>query len=163
MSEIPGIEYDINKRWEQGTPHHPKSEALFKRIEQIDFEFCDGYFDWQAGGDGDNGENLMYEMDIYFEEQDALRSDVALKERKSEDPQIWRMTPLEFRDWYRASEDNRIQTRSFFENEMGWEEGCEYCAIGQVESLFVEAHKRIVQWAVSHNKNVPADIRALYH
>ncbi len=67
-----GVEYDINKRWEKGTPHHPNSVKLFKRIAQIDFELCSDYFCWKSGGDGDNGETLMYEMDIYFEEQDAL-------------------------------------------------------------------------------------------
>ena len=33
------IERDINKRWEQGIPHHPKSEKLFKRLEEIDWEY----------------------------------------------------------------------------------------------------------------------------
>jgi hypothetical protein len=64
------IERDINKRWEQGIKHHPKSMALFKRLEDIDFRLCDDYFCWKYGGDGDNGETLMYEMDIIFEEDD---------------------------------------------------------------------------------------------
>jgi len=65
-----GIEWDINKRWENGTPHHPKSIKLFKSIETIDFELVGDYFRWKSGGDGDNGETLMYEMDIYFELED---------------------------------------------------------------------------------------------
>lgn len=67
-----GIEYDINKRWEEGIDHHPKSIELMSAIAKIDFLLCDDHFSWKIGGDGDNGEILMYEMDIYFEEQDIL-------------------------------------------------------------------------------------------
>jgi hypothetical protein len=65
------IEYNITKRWEQGVPHHPKSIALFKRLAEIDFQHCADYFCWKSGGDGDNGETLMYELDILFEERDS--------------------------------------------------------------------------------------------
>jgi hypothetical protein len=64
------IEYNINTRWEQDVPHHPKSLALFKRLAEIDFKFCNDCFCWKSGGDGDNGETLMYELDILFEEDD---------------------------------------------------------------------------------------------
>ena len=79
MKKIPGIEYDINKRWEKGDPHHPKSVDLFKRIAEIDSALCGDYFCWKSGGDGDNGESLMYEMDIYFEEQSALAAEKGKK------------------------------------------------------------------------------------
>ena len=62
---------DINKRWEEGIDHHPKSIELFKSIAEIDFEFCNDYFCWKSGGDGDNGETFMYELDIHFERIDA--------------------------------------------------------------------------------------------
>jgi len=62
-----GIETNLTKRWENGVNHHPKSIDLFKAIEDIDFCLCSDYFQWKSGGDGDNGESLMYEMDIYFE------------------------------------------------------------------------------------------------
>lgn len=65
------VERDINKRWEQGIDHHPKSEELMKALMKIDIELCNDYFCWKKGGDGDNGETLMYEMDIYFECLDA--------------------------------------------------------------------------------------------
>ena len=65
-----GIEYDVAKRWEKGIPHHPKSQALFARLARLDFERCDDYFCWKSGGDGDNGEQLMYELDILFEEDE---------------------------------------------------------------------------------------------
>jgi hypothetical protein len=64
------IETDVNIRWEKGIPHHPESEKLMKAIADIDFVLCDDYFCWKTGGDGDNGETLMYEMDIYFEAKD---------------------------------------------------------------------------------------------
>jgi hypothetical protein len=65
------VETNITKRWEQGTPHHPKSVELFKALEKIDFEHGGDFFCWKSGGDGDNGEHLMYEMDIYFEALEA--------------------------------------------------------------------------------------------
>ena len=67
-----GIELDINKRWEKGIDHHPKSLELMEAVSDIDFILCEDYFCWKTGGDGDNGESLMYEMDIYFEYQDIL-------------------------------------------------------------------------------------------
>jgi hypothetical protein len=64
------VERDITKRWEQCIPHHPKSMELFKKLKKIDWDCCDDYFCWKSGGDGDNGETLMYEMDIMFECED---------------------------------------------------------------------------------------------
>ncbi len=61
----------ITERWEQGIPHDPRSIALYKALAQIDFEQCDDYFCWKSGGDGDNGETLMYQLDVYFERLDA--------------------------------------------------------------------------------------------
>ena len=61
------VEIDINKRWEQGIDHHPKSEELFKILKDVDWKYGNDYFCWKDGGDGDNGETLMYELDIYFE------------------------------------------------------------------------------------------------
>lgn len=60
------VERDINARWEAGTDHHPKSVELFDAIRKID-EQNGGGSDWRSGGDGDNGEQLMYQLDIYFE------------------------------------------------------------------------------------------------
>ena len=71
------VETNINKRWEQGIPHHPKSIKLFTALADIDWEYGDDYFCWKHGGDGDNGERMMYEMDIYFENLDALPAEKA--------------------------------------------------------------------------------------
>lgn len=54
-------------RWEEGIEHHPESEKLFEFIEKHDLRDNDDYFCWKSGGDGDNGEFLMYLMDAYFE------------------------------------------------------------------------------------------------
>lgn len=67
-----GVETDINKRWEEGIDHHPKSIKLMEHLMIIDFDLCNDHFCWKTGGDGDNGESLMYEMDIYFEYMDKL-------------------------------------------------------------------------------------------
>ena len=71
LVKVDGVEYDINKRWENGTDHHPKSMVLFKHIADLDFALSGDYFCWKSGGDGDNGEMLMYLLDIHFEELDV--------------------------------------------------------------------------------------------
>ena len=57
----------INQRWEQNIPHDPKSVELYDFIEKLDFKECDDSFGFKSGGDGDNGETLMYLFDVYFE------------------------------------------------------------------------------------------------
>lgn len=64
------VETNIEKRWENGTPHHPKSEETAKSIAEIDYKYGDDYFCFKFGGDGDNGEHLMYLLDIHFERID---------------------------------------------------------------------------------------------
>lgn len=64
------INTDINNRWENGISHHPKSIELFKAIEILDFCYLNDYFHFKSGGDGDNGEQLMYLFDIYFESKE---------------------------------------------------------------------------------------------
>jgi len=55
-----------NKRWESGTDHHPKSVALFEKIRKV--------VDWKDRGDGDNGEELMYQLDVIFEAKENKES-----------------------------------------------------------------------------------------
>jgi hypothetical protein len=62
----------VEERWEQGVDHDPRSCALFDSIRKIDEQYNDDYFDWKAGGDGDNGEMLMYLLDVHFELQDGI-------------------------------------------------------------------------------------------
>lgn len=54
------------ERWEQGIDHDPRSEEIYKAIAKIDFEECSDSFCFKNGGDGDNGETLMFLMDCYF-------------------------------------------------------------------------------------------------
>jgi hypothetical protein len=57
---------DIDTRWEDGIQHDPRSKEIVEWLADYDWKFCDGCFDWKVGGDGDNGETLMYELDEYF-------------------------------------------------------------------------------------------------
>ena len=57
-------------RWGEGVDHHPKSQELMEFLAEHDFKDMDDYFCWKIGGDGDNGESLMFEMDVYFEQKD---------------------------------------------------------------------------------------------
>lgn len=68
-------------RWQDGIEHNPKSVELFKFIAEIDFEVYSDCFCWKSGGDGDNGETLMYELDAYFDEQDRIEAEIE-RERK---------------------------------------------------------------------------------
>jgi len=59
----------IDERWEKGIPHDKRSEKIYRAIANLDFENGDS-FCFKAGGDGDNGEQLMYLLDVYFEQED---------------------------------------------------------------------------------------------
>lgn len=54
-------------RWEAGIAHHPMSIRLMGFIQEHDFKDHGDCFCWEIGGDGDNGEMLMYQMDSFFE------------------------------------------------------------------------------------------------
>jgi len=41
-----------------------------EHIMALDFELTNDYFNWKVGGDGDNGETLMYLLDMFFEMKD---------------------------------------------------------------------------------------------
>lgn len=54
-------------RWSEGKDHHPLSERLGRFLAEHDFNDYGDYFGWKVGGDGDNGETLMFQMDAFFE------------------------------------------------------------------------------------------------
>lgn len=62
-------------RWKKGIPHHPESLKIMEEISTLDWMFFNNYFCWKMGGDGDNGETLMYMMDIIFELRDAEKNE----------------------------------------------------------------------------------------
>jgi hypothetical protein len=63
----------ITERWEQGIPHDPRSEAIYHAIAELDWQEGSDFFGFKSGGDGDNGEHLMYLLDLYFEDIDKAR------------------------------------------------------------------------------------------
>lgn len=62
----------IGERWERGIPHHPQSQELYTFISHLDFHECGDYFGFKSGGDGDNGEHLLYLLDEYFESKERV-------------------------------------------------------------------------------------------
>ena len=80
------VEEDINKRWEQGMEHHPESERIFDILEDADIAYGGDYFCWKSGGDGDNGETLMFMLDVYFEKNDE-RNYNANQEKETKETQ----------------------------------------------------------------------------
>ena len=64
--------HNIN-RWEEGIKHHPKSERIMSFLKEHDFNDYGDYFCWKTGGDGDNGESLMYQLDALFEMLDTTK------------------------------------------------------------------------------------------
>jgi hypothetical protein len=57
----------IIDRWGSGKDHHSMSMRIIKFLSDHDFNDYDDCFCWKHGGDGDNGETLMYELDVFFE------------------------------------------------------------------------------------------------
>jgi len=66
-------------RWEQGIDHDERSRDLYEFLAEYDREFADHSMDLSSGGDGDNGEALMYLLDEYFAAVDSTQK------RESED------------------------------------------------------------------------------
>lgn len=64
-------------RWGEGMDHHPMSERLMKFLAEHDYKDYGDGFCWKTGGDGDNGETLMYQMDAFFELLDQQKASAA--------------------------------------------------------------------------------------
>lgn len=60
-------------RWEQGTPHDARSEEVYGFISEYDWKHNGDSLGLSAGGDGDNGESLMYLLDEYFAAKDRQK------------------------------------------------------------------------------------------
>lgn len=58
---------DLGQRWEKGVPHHPKAQKLARLIGDIDFHHNSDSFNFNFGGDGDNGESLCFILSEIFE------------------------------------------------------------------------------------------------
>lgn len=69
-----GIETNIEKRWEKGIPHHPNSIKIVKAMSVLDYELGGDSLDIKIGGDGDNGEAMMFLLDLYFEAEDKKKN-----------------------------------------------------------------------------------------
>lgn len=67
LLEKHNINTNITKRWEEGAPHHKLSEKLARELSEIDWMYCSDFFGFKFGGDGDNGEFLLYELDILLD------------------------------------------------------------------------------------------------
>jgi hypothetical protein len=61
-------------RWGECMNHHPMSKRLMTFLSEHDSKDYGDVFQWETGGDGDNGETLMFQMDAFFEmlDQDKL-------------------------------------------------------------------------------------------
>lgn len=58
------------ERWEQGIDHDPRSREIVRYMAKIDYKYSDDSLCIKTGGDGDNGEQMMYLLDCWFAEQD---------------------------------------------------------------------------------------------
>ncbi len=72
-NDKPKAELTPGDRWELGIDHDPRAVEMFEAIALIDYHENDDYCGWKSGGDGDNGEDLMYLLDCYFARKDAGR------------------------------------------------------------------------------------------
>lgn len=75
-----GINPTTGDRWVAGVPHDPRSKDLYAILDRSDYLYGGDYFQWNSGGDGDNGETLMYGLDRYFWARDhgTIENDLAV-------------------------------------------------------------------------------------
>ena len=57
----------VTERWERGVDHHPESVRIMKLLMEADMKHGEDSFCWKVGGDGDNGESLMFMLDALFD------------------------------------------------------------------------------------------------
>ena len=60
------------KRVKANSDWHPRSLQLFQFLKDIDYNEYGDYFKWKHGGEGDNGNVLMDQLDSFFETVDIL-------------------------------------------------------------------------------------------
>jgi hypothetical protein len=60
----------LKERLKDCDEHDPRSVKLYEFISQLDFNEANDAFGFVSGGDGDNGEHLMYLLDCYFDAKD---------------------------------------------------------------------------------------------
>jgi hypothetical protein len=68
LAKYHNIEID---RWEKDVDHHPEAVRIYGLLDESDWCFSKDYFGWKSGGDGDNGEILMYSLSILLELEEA--------------------------------------------------------------------------------------------
>lgn len=77
-----------DERWEKGIDHDDRSCALVDALIEIDEKYNNGHVDIRVGGDGDNGEELAYLLDIYYELQ-PKRTEFALSPEQTQKLTAW--------------------------------------------------------------------------
>ena len=63
------VDWNIDRRWEQGRPHHERSLEVMEFINKVAESNLD-YETTSYGGDGDPGEILLFYLDVYYETLD---------------------------------------------------------------------------------------------
>ena len=96
----------LEERWEQGIDHDPRSEKLVRAMAKIDFEQCQDSLQINVGGDGDNGETMMYLLDMHFAETgeptvESLQEE--LKEREASFELRWDASQRAIKRWQKAT------------------------------------------------------------
>jgi len=66
----------LNEAYEKGD-HDERSIHLYEYIAHLDYSEGDDSMGFSSGGDGDNGEALMYLLDCYFAHKDKQSADKA--------------------------------------------------------------------------------------
>jgi hypothetical protein len=56
----------LKERLKDCDEHDPRTIKMYEFISQLDFNEANDAFGFVSGGDGDNGEHLMYLMDCYY-------------------------------------------------------------------------------------------------
>lgn len=71
-------------RWEQGVDHDERTYSIYRFMQEYDHKFNDSELNLKSGGDGDNGETLMYLLDEYFAAVDTTEEPANTLDTKSE-------------------------------------------------------------------------------
>jgi hypothetical protein len=64
---LPERQFSAERRYDDGAEHHTKAVKLMEFLMDYDYQEMGDSLGWEVGGDGDNGESLLYALSVYFE------------------------------------------------------------------------------------------------
>lgn len=64
---LPERQFSAERRYDDNAQPHPDAVSIMKFLADYDYKEMGDSMGWSFGGDGDNGENVLCALSVYFE------------------------------------------------------------------------------------------------